>query len=694
MSKLRISFVAFLVIVASIPAVGLSASQDHGNVTIVSVQILNGTDTDGDGHYSDLQLEVRLSQEVESGYISADHVLVVKADGETLKRRDFPESESSMVVEINTGTLVHKEIDEPSTLTVHLVDDGVVSDSTLDTYDSNFSVEYNRLKTAVSRDEVTVGSVFYLSATSRCTGKLVKGYCFFESASVSGVEWEIVSSPENSTVNMTQADGMTSFVAWTPGTYEIVPVPPASNGEGDPVKVEVEQSGEFQLASHYAPILRYVRETEYFSTRYEAYVGNSKWGGLVGWAKCIRGCSLTMSDLQTSPEDDIELKGEVSDFLGYDDDYRATVYTSISQTKFRGEQYTAVTYWMFYIHDPKSGELIDSIAVHNSDTETVVILFDGREPRYIGASQHFGGTWMSWEKAPKAGNRPIIYPAVGAHSNYFVNTKNYSGDGILAQRQFIRRESTSTDYVRYADRTGADIVLNPEGAADRQYQLLHLTGDEIWANYRGSLSEDITARIPMQRGERWNNPGGWMESNLVRMVDQIEAHVKMRPLSFQSNQTHVRVQLWLSNYHAYGGLKPHTFWSVIEAKPAGDEWTDAARQILLVEPIPLSTGTLSQSQTLTAPRPDGQHSQWSIRIRILSHNPLKVNETEEYLAVEKTKQFEGTISSPETPQPELNDSTTSSPTGTVNRTSTPGFGFQVAGIALIFFVLLSRRFRS
>jgi hypothetical protein len=59
--------------------------------------------------------------------------------------------------------------------------------------------------------------------------------------------------------------------------------------------------------------------------------------------------------------------------------YPETVYSSIHRNvEFNGERYTAIGYWMTYIHDPKpddEGWLINR-AAHTGDQEVVFVLVD------------------------------------------------------------------------------------------------------------------------------------------------------------------------------------------------------------------------------------------------------------------------------------------------------------------------------
>ncbi|HEX5713025.1 MAG TPA: hypothetical protein VFX85_06905 [Solirubrobacterales bacterium] len=77
---------------------------------------------------------------------------------------------------------------------------------------------------------------------------------------------------------------------------------------------------------------------------------------------------------------------------------------------------TWVQYWLWYLYNPK---LVVVTGDHEGDWEFVQVGYAGEEPVCVTASQHrSGGARMWWDVERRAG-RPLIYPALGSHANFF-----------------------------------------------------------------------------------------------------------------------------------------------------------------------------------------------------------------------------------------------------------------------------------
>ncbi len=222
-----------------------------------------------------------------------------------------------------------------------------------------------------------------------------------------------------------------------------------------------------------------------------------------------------------------------------------------------GGTYTAVGYWMFYVNDPKPSETreADRAASHTGDQEPFYILFDQDtgEPEWVLAQQHMGGEYRKWEHVETVDGRPVIYPAEGAHSNFF--GANQSAGETDAQVRGQGEGDRSPEYIyqdQYVDDPGdtsrtllASLVLNyvdpvgygegvtwaHEDAAvsevDETYEIAVLTNDESWSDEPVNIYtypqplEDMDVLDPArdtgatagnlstETGPKFDDPGAW-----------------------------------------------------------------------------------------------------------------------------------------------------------------------------------------
>jgi len=95
-----------------------------------------------------------------------------------------------------------------------------------------------------------------------------------------------------------------------------------------------------------------------------------------------------------------------------------TVYGAVFRTRDR----IALQYWLFY---PANVFSLTGAAglfwqSHEGDWEAVTVLLDAREqPLLVGLSEHCGGARRDWARVPRRGSHPVVFVALGSHSNYF-----------------------------------------------------------------------------------------------------------------------------------------------------------------------------------------------------------------------------------------------------------------------------------
>jgi len=223
-------------------------------------------------------------------------------------------------------------------------------------------------------------------------------------------------------------------------------------------------------------------------------------------------------------------------------------------TEGKGESYTALSYWMVYVHDPKPTNEQDDIinaralASHTGDTEFITVLLDDSgNPEWVLASQHKGGEYREWENVEKMGSNPVIYPADGAHSSFFgvkggkgPNNTARSADQppeYIGQGQYLfegsRSTSATSDFIGsdlYIDETGYDTQNGREGKVlqPTDYEIAILTGEEVWSDYMGNIFRyPAGSAIPLipkfdgsipQQNNRFDNVTDWGKNNLLAGV--------------------------------------------------------------------------------------------------------------------------------------------------------------------------------
>jgi hypothetical protein len=150
----------------------------------------------------------------------------------------------------------------------------------------------------------------------------------------------------------------------------------------------------------------------------------------------------------------------------------------------------ALQYWLFYPYDDYSptvppGQLWQ---VHEGDWESVAVILDGHgTPLVVGLSRHSAGARRDWAKAPKRGQRPLVYVALGSHANYFspgvqlfsplyvpkqliqIITSlggvpaDYTGRGRVIRPALVRVTAATPSWMAFAGAWGEDQYLHAPG---------------------------------------------------------------------------------------------------------------------------------------------------------------------------------------------------------------------------------------
>lgn len=289
-----------------------------------------------------------------------------------------------------------------------------------------------------------------------------------------------------------------------------------------------------------------------------------------------------------------------SDYQNHVEDYENAGFEP--PINVQGENYTALAYWMVYMHDPKphdersfnwlSGPLRDinfqSLAGHTGDIEPIFILLNNNNnPEWVLASQHKGGEYRKWENVEREGSNPIMYPADGSHSNFFgtsgveeiENTVRSVEEGknpeYVYQAQYLKEDERGTflaeklpiiplpdDFgvnILYTDLIGYNKDISENILRPTDYDIAVLTGNETWAEHQGDIfrySNPSVPKVPFadgsipQQQDRFYTPGQWAKENL-------NADVSKTPTGFlEPNKESAQINAELSDSNTEFVLPP------------------------------------------------------------------------------------------------------------------------------------------
>lgn len=743
--------ITLLVMASVVPVAGISSTAKSGVIT--KLEPVNVVDSDGDGRYTNFDVEVHADTRLpeadpDTSDPRGEPRLKVLVDGEAIAENIEVENRENLAHIVSIGS-EHLPADGAENVEVTVVlwdDDTGYGGEEFDR--STISVPYESTErkttrrttsetTATTTETETTRTTKPTSSTPTETER-TNSFSLIASRSVtvagapisfrtstdSGYDLEIVEKPSkaNPSLVTNSAGESTVFRASETGSYTVR----AASDSGRTATAEITVKPQSDLVKKYAPILQYPAGTEYFPTRYEAFVHNSDLLRDDGFSEETVAQNPTMFDLaDKSSEHYLELHGDEESYASYDERYPPSVYASVHENvAFEGQSYTAITYWLFYLYDPKAGGF-SSLVAHQSDLETITILVNKSGPQWVGVSQHYGGERREWEKASKDGTHVRVYPALGAHSNYLRDTTKYDGEDILPQDQYTDKDGGTAEIndafsIAYTDETGDRYTLRPDSRGQYQYEIVPLTGNEIWTTYEGGfVDEPGEGRIPMDR-TRWQSPGTWFESDILPDENQVNAEIEATTVTPRSDE--IEVTLEVEN----AGPKPNTFWAVVKANGSlSDSETAIVRK-----KVPLGTEVVT-NETLSVPYPATNAEEIDVNITLVGVKP-SLSESEDVTdwTTDRVENLGGTPmkTTVETTEPthttselaitqrdttstvEVQRTTTrravqtpteqtteaSDETQTTTTGSTPGFGILIgaASLGLSLFGLASRRVRG
>lgn len=363
--------------------------------------------------------------------------------------------------------------------------------------------------------------------------------------------WKVLEAPENSEAEfLNPEEKVTSISPDKPGEY-IVELTSENYNENLTFTAEPQSD----LIKKYAPLLHFHQADEYRPTRVEALVRNS----ILKKGEETTEKNPTLFDLENKNSTHyIELKGEESSYPKYQESFPPTVYANLNQnTEYRNEEYIGITYWFIYTYDPKHG--FASFGSHQGDVESTIILLDqeNKEPKYIGSAAHGGITIAPFEKFSND-NHLDLYPEFGSHGTFLRDTTKYDGDGI----QVYSFWSDSDAECGSIKRTLSAFHSGRTGSADKwapsDYQLIELTGNEIWSTYEGGLAANPGSITPPHQRSQYKDQGPHMEERGCLDYEQVQGRISLDGCSVDGNSGTVDVTV------TNEGGKPHEFWITIE----------------------------------------------------------------------------------------------------------------------------------
>lgn len=492
-----------------------------------------------------------------------------------------------------------------------------------------------------------------------------------------GVEWELRSAPGGSDASFHDPTARTTSIRPDePGEYVV-----AARTDDGTTHAGFHADPRNALIDRHAPVFGFHLDDFYRPTRYEAMLSAGELRRTDSPAPSAPGSAYTAHRAETDPHDGavvaadptlfdlagkdgshyIYLPGPVDEYRTYHERYPPTIYANVTETTFRGESYTAVVYWHFYVFDPKRGGA--EILEHQADLESCIVLVGADGPEWFGAVQHGSGEFRRWEATPTRGSHPEVFVEMGAHATMLRDTSRYDGDGFLVQGyhvggQFPTSEGTETDPALTAaqaasptsgekiDETGSAEVWHPEGRGDVEYQLVPLVGNEVWSTYEGGFSDSPGGNTgPFQRSH-YRDPGSKIADRLYAGHEQIDATADVRNATVAGDAltVHLGVRNW--------GPKPHPFWASVEVKPPDADWADGT--VRSDQRFRVGTdfeafvdrqargervGETAEKQTeVTVPLPEGYDENWGVRVRVWNYPAAvrRAHDLQDERAVEPT----------------------------------------------------------
>ncbi len=158
-------------------------------------------------------------------------------------------------------------------------------------------------------------------------------------------------------------------------------------------------------------------------------------------------------------------------------------------------------YWLYFVYNDWNNR-------HETDWEMMQMVFDAStpeaalelEPAIMSLSQHYGNERREWDRVERVGDRPVVYPAEGAHAIFYSQNLWFgmSGDAGFgcddSRGPSMKLDPTVTMLPDVAD-------VTPDGG----FGWLGFQGR--WGERQRSVND---SELGPQTFRSWNDPLGWM----------------------------------------------------------------------------------------------------------------------------------------------------------------------------------------
>lgn len=382
--------------------------------------------------------------------------------------------------------------------------------------------------------------------------------------------WALV-APAGSDASLRENRGAVTVQPDVTGSYEL-----RAETDGGEYSATFTARERTDLVERFAPRIHFHEDAPYRPTRLEALVEN---------AQLRRGDGDVVDETPTlldlAGRDDshyLSLQGSQSEYPEFQQAFDPTVYANhVPNVTFEGETYDVVTYWLVYSFDPKHG--FARFGAHQGDVEWVSVLVDDGEGEYVVPATHGGLTIAPYEQWAEDG-RLDVYPEHRSHATYLRDSSSFDGNDLQVY-EFWSDGSAACDAVAtfestfYSEWTGDAESWHPSTAGDGEgaieYDVVELTGDEVWASYEGGLAESPGSITPPHDRTEFTDPGASFEG-ACRDRNKVRGSLSVDSFDLESGEGVAEVTVENS-----GGV-PHEFWVTAE--------TD---EVLAAEPVRVGT---------------------------------------------------------------------------------------------------------